>query len=335
MKKILFSFMLLAITLFGVGFVNAGEVTTEEDITRIYEEEIIVQSEDGDYSITTQSEQVDNFDKPRIIVEDEIDLNTLDIRFDDTLYVADSSCVVNNDSCLFMRFDTEQYKNYYKLFELIYSIDTDEDGDVEILYYLAVNKDGTGEFYKADFDQDKLVATELRMSYEAISHGTQFSPLNGEEIESWIANALENHLGWLLVVLGISAATLAGIIWGLIKLIFYIKGLQILTGKQNNQTGQLLKEVTGLKSQVSTLNKANKLGEYTASALNEIVEKSSKTDKERLRREYLKALQDKEISDETREQEVAKVNKIEKEEQEHEAKVKRSIDKIKENINKG
>jgi hypothetical protein len=323
--------MLLVMVLFSVGFVNA-----EEENTRVYEEEVIMQTEDGEYDLNENFDRAMDEEAGHFIIEQgEYYLDTLFIAFDNVTYVR-NGVLVNSDNASLMIYDADVYQSYYKLIEFSMAEDIDSDGNLDYIYSVIVNKDGTGRFYKGDVNEMKLVATELTMTFDVeITGNTQFPPLDNEAIESWIANALESHLGWLLVVLGVSAATLAGTIWGLVKLIFYIKGLQLLTGKQNTQTSELLKEVSGLKSQVSTMNKANKLSEYTASALNDIVEKSNKTDKERLRREYLKALQDKEVSEELREQEIAKINEVEKKEKQQQAQVKRSIDKIKENINKG
>jgi hypothetical protein len=328
--------MLLVMVLFSVGLVNAEEVVAEEENARVYEEEIVMQTEDGVYDLNENFDRAMDEEAGNFIVEQgEFYLDTLFIAFDNVTYVR-NGVLVNNENASLMIYDADVYQSYYKLIDFSFAEDTNDDGNLDYIYSLIVNKDGTGRFYKGDILNAKLVATELTMTFDVeITGNTQFPPLDNEAIESWIANALENHLSWLLVVLGVSASALAGIIWGLVKLIFYIKGLQLLTGKQNTQTSELLKEVSGLKSQVSTMNKANKLSEYAASALNDIVEKSNKTDKERLRREYLKALQDKEVSEELREQETQKINEVEKKEKQHEAQVKRSIDKIKENINKG
>jgi len=323
--------MLLLLTVFSVGMVNAEEVTTEEEIVRTYEEEIVINSEESEYTYEDWELLRDEVTEFYYEGWDNVNLLTITIFLDGVKYVDDG--VSTNPNNFYKVFDTEQYEHYKKAISFSTKITID---NVEYIYQLEINKDGTGEFYKFDSEQQKFVEGELILRFDySITGETQFPPLNGEDIESWIANALENHLGWLLVVLGVSAATLAGIIWGIIKVIFYLKGLQILTSKQNETNTELSNKVNSLVGSVSTLNKANKLGEYTASALNEIVEKSTRTDKERLRKEYLKALYDNETSQELKEEEVKKVHEIQAKEKEQKEKEKRSLDKIKENIAKG
>src|SRR6056297_1251973 len=46
------------------------------------------------------------------------------------------------------------------------------------------------------------------------------------EIEQMLADVLEEHFGWLITFLGIGSAALAGIIWGIVKTVFWLKRLK-------------------------------------------------------------------------------------------------------------
>lgn len=124
---------------------------------------------------------------------------------------------------------------------------------------------------------------------------------NVEEAEDLIANVLEEHFGWLLAILGISAATLAGIVWGIVKAIFWLKrvsgGLEstTLNDDVNTNTGQLLL----LTEAVNETNKTNALNMYIAEALDLIITTSHNDNiverSNELHNHYLKALLAKDI----------------------------------------
>ena len=161
MKKILFSFMLLLLTAFSVGMVNAEEVTTEEEIVRTYEEEIVLESEDGQYSLSNEWGKVKEYDIQTFIISNigEMDTSTLTIAFDGTTYIQNGIYVGNpNLYYSFTKYDIERYENFYILINFYFTEDVDNDGEPDQSTQIILYKDGTGEFSKVDFSLDKTVS---------------------------------------------------------------------------------------------------------------------------------------------------------------------------------
>ncbi len=131
-------------------------------------------------------------------------------------------------------------------------------------------------------------------------------PFGEAEIKLWFENIIKKHLGWLIAIIGISAATLAGILYGLFKMILYIKGLQLLTKKQTTTNETISDRVDALTKNIAHVTRSDALMSYVGKALDEIINSSNNNElvakSERLRNDYVKALAAKNVDEEKAEE---------------------------------
>jgi len=303
MKKILFSLVLVLSLVFGLSTIKAEEETTnEEETVRNIRENIELQN-DGTEIGEFYYDDWEN-----------VNFNTLDIYVDNYKIIDDGQPTNENVS-----YNLQNYDNYRRdIFIILYTTD-------DYLYYIVANKDGLGNFYKENSDGiEQPMSLNITFTTEFDESG--FMPLDGEEIESWLANLLDNYFGWFLVILGVSAATVAGAIVGMVKLVAYFKATQLGLTALNKTNEALSNKVSTLGKKVDNVNKAGALGVYTAEAISEIIDSSTNpritTRKSELKRKYVKALNAKDLSEEEAEEI--------KKEFEREFLVKQSTDKEKE-----
>jgi len=167
------------------------------------------------------------------------------------------------------------------------------------------------------------------------------------EIKEWLADSLEEHFGWLLAALGITAGALAGIIWGIIKAIGWLKFVYKSNTTTNETNLQINKKFDLLVQEISEINKNNAMTYFIAKALDEIVSASNNdilaNKSIKLHDEYLQALSSKNLTvDKARALTEEFKVRFEKEAQEIKENVKTKsqtvqslANKVKEEINKG
>lgn len=156
-----------------------------------------------------------------------------------------------------------------------------------------------GLFFSVSKVNAEEITTEIP-TVEETTNANEIVEIDEFQVKEWLANALEEHFGWLLAALGITATALAGIIWGIIKMIGWLKFVYKSNTTTNETNLQINKKFDLLVDEISQVNKNNAMTFYIAKALDEIINASNNdilaNKSIKLHDEYLQALSSKNLT---------------------------------------
>jgi len=152
-----------------------------------------------------------------------------------------------------------------------------------ILAMIAICFLGTQSVYAMDLTTTAITTeatTETAVDVTTVLTGDEV-PLDEAGIKAAITTVIEQNLGWLLAILGISAGTLAGIIYGIIKVIYWLKNVYLsnqanktVTEENTVSTHAAADGFQAIAIAINQLNKTQPLQLYIAKALDTIINNS-------------------------------------------------------------